>query len=181
MPSELSIPEDLWQARDSAIEGFLSGKRDVAAEKQLEGWLLSADAYEQLVEGDDPIGMICDLRCSDDDVISQLGLDDDSEVSDRDRVEFARQAMDYARGNCCSTYIEARPITSSSGKKAYLGISSVAGGQGGMYFSWLGLYKGPQSLVEIYKEQGCAIDNMMIGERGFDDYTDDEIIRLTHL
>ena len=181
MPSKLEIPEELWEARDLAIEGFLSGKRDVAAEKKLESWFLSADAYEHLVEGDAPIGMICDLRCTDDDVISQLGLDNDREVSDQDRVEFARQAMDYARGDCCSTYIEARPLTSSLGEKAYLGISSVAGGQGGMYFSWLGLYKSPQSLVKIYKEQGFAIDNMMIGERGFDDYTDDEIIRLTHL
>ena len=179
--AEIIFPANLWAARDSAIAAFCSGTTDIPAEKKLEGWLLSAKAYDQLVDGDAPIGMICDLRRSDDDVASQLGLDVDSNVSDQDRVEFAREAMENAREDTSSAYIEARLITSTSGQEAYIGLSSVVGGQGAMDFSWLGLYENPQSLVESLHNKGCAVDRMQIGEHGFNDYTDDEIVRLTRL
>jgi hypothetical protein len=178
MATELHVPVDLRQAKESAISGFLSGARDTEAEAALKRWVLSDDAYAELADGDDPIAMLCDLTHTDTDIQSQLGLRPTHQINDADRVQYAIEMMTAIRDDSSATYVDARLLTDSKGRSVYVGLSSFAAGQGGMQWGWLGLHKSIDALFESLENDGYAVDSLLPTGGTFDDYSDKDLANL---
>ena len=179
MANELSIPVRLWDARDAAVAGFIAENRDVNAEKAIEDWLLSDEGYSERMDGDEAFGILCELRNDDCEIRNQLELEDTHQIGDLERITFARETMRYMQDyGTDATHIDARLISDTMGRKVTLGLSSVSGGQGGIIFQWLGLFKNQDALIESLLNQGYAVDNFLPNGKTFDHYTDHEILEI---
>ena len=179
MANELNIPVHLWDARDAAVAGFLLGQPDKSAEKALEEWLLSDDSYSERMEGDDAFGMLCGLIHDDCEIRAQLELDDAQPLDDAERIKFARELTSYIRENGNdATHIDARLLSDTMGRQVTVGLSSLSGGQGGMIFQWLGLFKDQNALIESLHKAGCAVESFLPNGKTFDHYTEHELLDL---
>lgn len=179
MITELSIPDNLRSARDAAIAGLLAGSPDLEAEKALKQWVLGDSAYELITDGGDTgIGMLCDLHYSDLDIRDQLGLEPDDAIDTAEQAQFARLMMEYARADSCGPYIEAHHIADSAGRRAVIGLLAHAAGQGGMEFSWQGLFADQAAFLQSIRDSGCAVDSWLSGDKTFDTYSDEELAAL---
>lgn len=179
MSDKLILPQDLWEARDSAIAGLHSGTPHLDAEKTLETWVLSEGAYPLITEGGDTgIGTMCDLHYSEPDIRDQLDLTSDDEITTDDLAQFARLMMEDARADSCGPYLEAHAIEDSSGRAAVIGLLALAAGQGGMEFTWRGLFADQVAFINSIRDSGCAVDSWLPGDKTFDTYTDEELVAL---
>lgn len=176
MAAELRIPDHLRDAVDAAIAGFHEGIPNQLAEKVIKDWVLSDDAYSDLAEGDDPIAMLCDLTHTDADIRSQLGLEDNDEITDWHRIEYAREIFETVRNDSSATYIDARLLKDGEERGVYLVLSSFSAGQAGLQWGWLGLYGSLDTLIENLIEEGFIIDNFLQNGKKFDDYSNEELI-----
>jgi hypothetical protein len=179
MPTELKVPNYLWQARGAAITGFLTGSPNTEAEMALEDWVLSAEAYSERLEGDDAFGVLCYLRYDDCEIRARLELSDTHPVGDVERIKFARDEICYTRENGTdATHIDARLLSDALGGQVILGLSSDMLGQGGMDFKWIGLFESTDALVKTMLEKGYAVISFLPGAKGFDDYSDQELLSI---
>lgn len=177
MADELNIPVHLWDARDAAVAGFIAENRDANAEKAIEDWLLSDEGYSERMDGDEAFGILCELTNDDCEIRDQLELEDTHQIGDVERVTFARETMRYMRDyGTDATHIDARLISDTMGRQVTLGLSSVSGGQGGIIFQWIGLFKNQDALIESLHNEGYAVDSFLPNSKNFDHYTDHEIL-----
>ena len=179
MPTELKVPNDLWQARDAAIAGFLAGSPNTEAEMALEDWLLSDEAYSERLEGDDAFGVLCYLRYDDCEIRARLDLVDTHPVGEAERIKFARDEICYTKENGTdATHIDARLLSNALGGQVILGLSSDMLGQGGMDFKWIGLFVSKDALTKTMLEKGYAVISFLPDGKGFDDYSDQELLSI---
>lgn len=179
MIAELSIPDNLRSARDAAIAGILAGTPDLEAEKALKQWVISDRAYEMITDGGDTgIGMLCDLRYSDLDIRDQLGIDAEDVIGPQELAQFARLMMEYARADSCGPYLEAHTISDGLGRLAVIGLTALAAGQGGMEFTWQGVFPDQAAFIDSIRDSGCAVDSWLPGDKTFDTYSDDDLVAL---
>jgi hypothetical protein len=179
MSAGLLLPQSLWAARDAAIAGVLSGYPDQAAENALKDWILSDVAYDLITaSGDTGIGTLCDLRYSDVEMHDELGLKAGETLGPNEVAKFARLMLEQSRADSCGPYLEAHTIVDTAGHHAVIGLTALAAGQGGMEFSWQGVFSDQFAFIDNVLDSGCAVDSWLPDSKNFDNYTDEELVAL---
>ena len=150
-PAEL--PDELLAVRDAAIasahgEGPLP---DDAGE--LFNWLFwQANAMDL----DHPYFSLPNLYLTDDDVIAEFDLADKEQVSDEQRMEYARGRIENIWNNDDINFAHAYRIRRSDGKSTYLCGTSWAAGQGGPETNCDGTYPSKEAYLRSLEERGMC-------------------------
>lgn len=150
-PEEL--PPELVALRDAAVasaygEGSLPKDAD-----ELFNWLFwQANAMDL----DDPFFSLPDLYLTDDDVRAELDLADEEQVSDEQRMEYARGRIENIWNNDDIYFAHAYRIERSDGKSTYLCGTSWAAGQGGPETNCDGTFPSKEAYLRSLEERGMC-------------------------
>ena len=147
------LPPELVAVRDAAVasaygEGSLPKDAD-----ELFNWLFwQANAMDL----DDPCFSLPDLYLTDDDVRAELDLADEEQVSDEQRMEYARGRIENIWNNDDINFAHAYRIERPDGKSTYLCGTSWAAGQGGPETNCDGTYPSKEAYLCSLEERGMS-------------------------
>jgi len=132
-----------------------------------EGWLQLADQWDGVIAL-----KTSEAPYNDDDVRSDLAIEDARKIGDKERILFAKQWLDDAMQENASHYLPSIHhciITSSDGLSAIVGCTTQCYGQGGNVIEWHGAFK---VLADFLKH---------ISDNGYDLKVDPEIIDSSYI
>jgi len=160
IPSEL--PKRFWKARDAAIEHFLSnselpvGLADLQEWLATDGWddLLAAWVNEDIVLN---LGGWAEYKFSDSSLRDTEGLDEAEAITDQMRVDYAREAINYAVENSegnDNPSVHSFPIEREDGARAVLGCTVEIHGQYGPVPQWHGVFADKNDFYKYLRSAG---------------------------
>ena len=147
------LPPELVAVRDAAVasaygEGSLPKDAD-----ELFNWLFwQANAMDL----DDPCFSLDRLDLDDDEARADLELADDEQLSDEQRLEYARGRIERIWRDDDINFAHAYLIESSDGKSTYLCGMSWMAGQGGPETNCDGTYPSKEAYLRSLEERGMS-------------------------
>lgn len=170
MKTARHLSPDLQSIADAVLRDFAAGIEepddlaDIYEWLEVEGWdFLLADLGEQNAL---KLGYIAQLEFSDEEARYNLDIPEEVELQDADRLNWARQRIDYAESGD-DTYLlaslHAYRLIGSDGSHAFLGCLIEVHGQGGPVCEWWGLWRTSE---EFYDAVGDGGYNWVIPRMG---------------
>jgi hypothetical protein len=147
------LPPELVTARDAAIaSGYGQGSLPKDAD-ELFNWLFWQANANDL---DDPCFSLDRLDLDDEEARAELELADDEELSDQQRLEYARGQLERIWRNDDINFAHAYRIEGQDGRFTYLCGTSWAGGQGGPETNCDGTYPSKEAYLRSLEERGMS-------------------------
>ncbi len=142
-----SLPSELRPIANAAIDHALHGVPMPADITKLERWF-EVEGWDDLVSfcADEILLNLTEVAAmvfSDSALIDYRGLDSNLKISDVDRIEFARQQIEYQLNDgdgCINPSAISYQLKSSDGKHAIFGCTVEIHGQGGPAVKWHGVF-----------------------------------------
>ena len=157
-----NLPEELWEIRDAAVEHVLTNAPLPPDIERLYEWL-EGDGWDSLVDAwvDDECVMnleVLSSSFSDSELSDVKGLEPGDEITDKIRVEYAREWISefYSRDDDLYTEksVHSYEIKRQDGKSAIIGCTSSGAGQSGHDVFWYGMFPTRQEFLNELKEHG---------------------------
>jgi hypothetical protein len=173
-----SLPQELQSIADEAIRIFNSYGESSGLDRIYE-WL-EVDGWDDLIadfEEQDAlkINYIAEYKFSESELRAHIGLEDSEQVSDQDRLSYARDVIDDAISGSDGfllASLHAYSLVSSKGQTAYVGCMISIHGQGGPHCDWWGLWPSKAAFYNAVCESGDYWVIPMMGE-----VTDEAILK----
>ena len=150
-----ALPDELSSVRDAVVanahgEGSLPKDAD-----ELFNWLFwQANAMEL----DNQLFSLSDLQLTDDEVRAELDLADEEQVSDEQRMKYARNRIENIWNNDDIYFVHAYRIERSDGKSTYLCGTSWVAGQGGPETNCGGTFPSREAYLRSLEERGMCTE-----------------------
>jgi hypothetical protein len=165
------LPPELQPVADAVLRDFAAGVKEpdglirICEWLEIDGWdFLIADLGEQNAL---KLGYIAQLEFSDEEARYNLGLPEEVEIQDADRLSWARQRINYAQAGD-DTYLlaslHAYRLIGSDGSIAFVGCLIEVHGQGGPVCEWWGLWRTPAEFYGAVADGGYNWVTPRMGE-----------------
>ena len=174
------LPPDLQAVADTVLREFSAGVEAPDGLSLIYEWL-EVDGWDFLINdlGEQSalkLGYIAQLEFSDSETRYNLEIPKEVEVQDADRLNWARQRIEYAQAGddgYLLASLHAYRLIGSDGSHAFVGCLIEIHGQGGPVCEWWGLWKTPN---EFYEAVGDGGFNWVIPRMG--DISDQVILSM---
>jgi hypothetical protein len=171
MNNKTVLPGSLQTLADKLVGECLAGNSHPEGIEAIYEWL-EIDGWDDLISdlGDEmalKLYYLADLEFNDNETRWNLDIPDDQEVQDSDRLNWARQRIDYFQtgdDGYVFVSVHAYPLVSSDGKIAIVGCLVEIHGQAGPVCDWWGLWKSREDFYDALGSDGQIWLSPRMGE-----------------
>lgn len=158
----ISFPEFLTEACAEIVEFAHLGGEAPTGLTVVQNWL-SNEGWQGLADQwhDEVVFRVCVAPFDDEEVRARLDLADDEQISDFDKISFAKQWMEDALDENDSYVFPSLhicEITRADGKSAVIGCTVIGYGQGGLDLTWHGAFTDEEALRSYLSGIGLDIE-----------------------
>lgn len=155
------FPPNLQAVADTVLQEFLTGVDEPKGLSLIHDWL-EVDGWDFLIadlgqQSALKLGYIAQLEFSDSETRYNLEIPKEVEVQDVDRLNWARQRIEYAQAGddgYLLASLHTYRLIGNNGSHAFVGCLIEIHGQGGPVCEWWGLWKTPDDFYEAVGNDG---------------------------